>query len=67
MLYQHLRTKPVITIKDNLTETNYNDFIEMMHATPNPRVNANALLSQYGDTYWWYYYFVKTPNNKQQQ
>ena len=67
VLYQHLRTKPVITIKDNLTETNYNDFIEMMHATPNPRANANALLSQYGDTYWWYYYFVKTPNNKQQQ
>ncbi len=61
VLYQRLRTKPVITIKDELTETNYNDFVKMRYATQNSRKNANALRLQYGDTYWWHYFFVKQP------
>ncbi len=60
VLYQHIRTKPVVTIKDNLTETNYNDFMEIAHSRKNAKEIANILRSQYGDTYWWYYYFVKT-------
>ena len=59
VLYQRLRTKPVITIKDDLTETNYNDFANMKHAAISSRKNANALRLQYGDTYWWHYFFVK--------
>ncbi len=61
VLYQRLRTKPVITIKDDLTETNYNDFAKMKHAAQNSHKNANALRLQYGDTYWWHYFFVKQP------
>lgn len=59
VLYQHLRTKPVITIRDNLTEANYEDFMKLSHATGNRQTDASAVRAQYGDTYWWYYYFVK--------
>lgn len=57
VLYQRLRTKPVITIKDDLTETDYNDFANMKHAAQSSRKNANALRLQYGGTYWWHYFF----------
>lgn len=64
VLYQHIRTKPVVTIKDNLTETNYNDFMDIAHSRKNAKEKLNLLRSQYGDTYWWYYYFVKTNSTK---
>lgn len=59
VLYQRLRTKPVVVIKDDLTETNYGDFTKMKNTIQQSHKNANALRLQYGDTYWWYYYFVK--------
>lgn len=60
VLYQHLRTHPVVTITDAPTEANYRDFMAMAHSHPGiggSVADASAVRSQYGDTYWWYYYY----------
>lgn len=56
MLYQHLRTKPLITIEDETYEANYNDFTNIMRTVANKTERRSKLWSQYGDTYWYYYY-----------
>ena len=58
VLYQHIRTRPVFTINDDVTEANYNDFPKLMHSNKNRKIIAPIVQSQYGDTYWWYYYFI---------
>ena len=58
VLYQHIRTRPVFTINDDVTEANYNDFLKLMHSNKNRKIIAPIVQSQYGDTYWWYYYFI---------
>ena len=64
VMYRRLRTAPVLVIDDRPTETNYNDFIKIMHTPGNVALRKNALQSQYGDTYWWYYYFEKPEKSK---
>lgn len=60
VLYQHLRTHPVVTISDAPTEANYRDFMALAHSHPGKggsAADASAVRTQYGDTYWWYYYY----------
>lgn len=58
VLYQHIRTTPVITINDNLTETNYADFMAIRKSAIQDAAKKQKLREQYGDTYWWYYYYI---------
>lgn len=59
VLYSRMRTKPVVSIKDNITETNYDEFNALRESHKNVIVGTNAVRRQYGDTYWWYFYYVK--------
>lgn len=58
VLYQHIRTTPIITINDNLTETNYADFMAIRKSATQDAAKKLKLKEQYGDTYWWYYYYI---------
>lgn len=58
VLYQHIRTNPVVTIRDNLTETNYADFMAIRKSAAQDAAKKLTLKAQYGDTYWWYYYYI---------
>lgn len=58
VLYQHIRTNPVVTIRDNLTETNYADFMAIRKSATQDAAKKLTLKAQYGDTYWWYYYYI---------
>lgn len=58
LLYQRLRTQPVLTYTDANIAANLQDFLEMKDKSyPTPATRSNLLRKQYGTTYWWYYFF----------
>ena len=54
-LYMHQRTNPVVVYRNNLMETDYQDFQDLENKYKNRAERINALRSVYGNTYWFYY------------
>ena len=57
ILYRHLRFHPKWVFNDNVTNTNYTDFINNTRKQPKGIVRRNYAHRYYGDTYWFYYYY----------
>lgn len=50
-LYTHTRSNPIVTIKDNVMDADFEDFEKLSHTT------ESAVRDSFGDTYWYYYKF----------
>ena len=59
VLYNHLRSNPVVAYKHTVTDADYADFMKLMRSTANPVERRNRLRDVYGNTYWHYYYTAK--------
>ena len=57
MLYNHLHINSLITYKNAVMQTNFNDFFEIQKKAISPRSKNNLTRTSYGDTYWWYYFY----------
>jgi len=56
-LYTHLRSNPLIVYKNNVRETDYNDFQKVDRETADERERKNRLHDVFGNTYWYYYQY----------
>lgn len=57
ILYNHIRSTPIIEYKDNVMDADYQDMIATARKCPD-KTTANATTDKaYGNTYWYYYYF----------
>lgn len=59
VLYQHLTSSPVVTVKDDVLSQNYDDFMTVSGRGSRNAVYRNQARQQYGDTYWYYWYYHK--------
>ena len=53
VLYNHLRSNPVVAYKHEVTETDFADFQKLVRECSR---NKARLRDVYGNTYWYYYY-----------
>lgn len=57
ILYNHIRSTPIIEYRDNIMDADYLDMITIARSCADKKT-ANALTDKaYGNTYWHYYYF----------
>lgn len=54
-LYMHMRSNPIVSYRNNLMETDYQDFQDLEGKYKNRTERKNALRNVYGNTYWFYY------------
>lgn len=57
LLYNRLRTQPVVVYRNEAFSANLRDFVEMESQYPSSRQRSNYLRRSYGDTYYWYYLY----------
>lgn len=57
ILYNRLRTKPVVLYSNAAVGANFRDFMEMEKLYTDPTVRRNKLWHTYGETYFWYYLY----------
>lgn len=67
VLYNRLRSTPVIVYEHEVTRVNMNDFFALCSRYKDFRLKSNESKSMYGNTYWWYYYFSPLPPKNQTQ
>lgn len=56
ILYNHLTSQPKVSFKNNVLDTDYEDFQSLKSKYTHPIVRNNCLRDVYGNTYWYYYY-----------
>lgn len=56
ILYNHLTSQPKVSFKNNVLDTDYEDFQSLKSKYTHPTVRNNRLRDVYGNTYWYYYY-----------
>ena len=58
VLYNHLRSNPVVVYHDTVLDTDYSDMQELERRYPDRRARHMAVFQQYEDTYWYYYEYL---------
>lgn len=56
ILYNHLTSQPKVSFKNNVLDTDYEDFQSLKSKYTHPMLRNNCLRDVYGNTYWYYYY-----------
>lgn len=56
ILYNHLTSQPKVSFKNNVLDTDYEDFQSLKSKYTHPMLRDNCLRDVYGNTYWYYYY-----------
>lgn len=64
ILYQHLTSAPVITLRDQALTQDFDDFMALSNRGAKDAFYRNNARLQYGDTYWYYWYYGKTQGDK---
>lgn len=59
VLYNRMRTNPLLLYRDSVIEENLNDFLNMEEQYPDPVERSNNCRRMYGHTYWWYYRYQR--------
>ena len=54
-LYTHLRSNPAVEYHRSVTETDFQDFQDLLRRYPDKMERNNAARDTYGNTYWYYY------------
>lgn len=57
VLYNHLRSTPVITYQNSVMDADFNDLQAIMHGNSEPEKRKALAGMSYGNTYWYYYYY----------
>lgn len=58
-LYRHLRSNPVTIFRDNVTETDYQDFLSLEKGYQKASERKLMVYDLYGNTYWYYYFYTR--------
>lgn len=57
VLYNHLRSKPIINYSNDVMDADFKDYQDMVKNTIKPAVKQSCVRDSYGKTYWYYYQY----------
>ena len=57
VLYNHLRSKPIINYSNDVMDADFKDYQDMVKNTTKPAVKQSCVRDSYGKTYWYYYQY----------
>lgn len=55
IMYTHMRSRPVLIYKNQVMDTDFDDFKSFEDSITDPKARMLAVHEQYFGTYWWYY------------
>ena len=57
VLYNHLRSNPIVLYRNAVAEADYTDFQTILRNTPEKESRKALAQDAYGNTYWYYYWY----------
>lgn len=67
LLYNHVRSTPIISYKNEVMEADYIDLQTILKTTPDEKSKKYLARKSYGNTYWYYYLYGDGSKNDKEQ